>query len=86
MIKEVLGGILIGHMLITDAGTNQEIFILPAPNVGGLPIFQDQIDKMDFVRERTTWVPSHISIRGNEKETLLPSLLWIFVSTLVYLY
>ena len=38
---------------MTDAGTTQDNFILPAPPVGGLPISQDWIDRMKLVRNRT---------------------------------
>ena len=31
-------------MCMTDAGTTQDNFILPAPPVGGLPISQDWLD------------------------------------------
>ena len=34
--------ILMGQMCMTDAGTTQDNFILPAPPVGGLPISQDK--------------------------------------------
>ena len=40
-------------MCMTDAGTTQDYFILPAPPVGGLPISQDWLDKMKLVRNRT---------------------------------
>ena len=30
-----------GQLCMTDAGTTQDNFILPAPPVGGLPISQD---------------------------------------------
>ena len=38
---------------MTDAGTTQANFILPAPPVGGLPISQDRLDRMKPVRNRT---------------------------------
>ena len=38
---------------LTDAGTAQDNFILPAPPVGGLPISQDWLDIMKLVRNRT---------------------------------
>ena len=38
---------------MTDAGTIQDNFILPAPPVGGLPISQDWIDRKKLVRDRT---------------------------------
>ena len=38
---------------MTDAGTTQDYFILPAPPVGGLPISQDWLDRMKLVRDRT---------------------------------
>ena len=40
-------------MCMTDAGTTQDYFILPAPPVGGLPISQDWLDRMKLVRDRT---------------------------------
>ena len=33
------------QMCMTDAGTTQDNFILPAPPVGGLPISQDWLDR-----------------------------------------
>ena len=33
-----------GQMCMTDAGTTQDSFILPAPHVGGLSISQDWLD------------------------------------------
>ena len=39
---------------MTDAGSTQDNFILPAPPVGGLPISQDRLDRMKLVRDRTT--------------------------------
>ena len=42
-----------GQMCMTDAGTTQHNFILPAPPVGGLPIYQDWLDRMKLVRDRT---------------------------------
>ena len=38
---------------MTDAGTTQDNFILPAPPVGGLPISQDWLERMKLVRDRT---------------------------------
>ena len=38
---------------MTDAGTTQNNFILPALPVGGLPISQDWLDKMKIVRDCT---------------------------------
>ena len=38
---------------MTDAGTTQDYFILPAPPVGGLPISQDWLDRMKLVHDRT---------------------------------
>ena len=38
---------------MTDAGTTQDNFIRPAPPVGGLPISQDWLDRMELVRDRT---------------------------------
>ena len=40
-------------MCMTDAGTTQDNFILPALPVGGLPISQDRLDRMKLVRDRT---------------------------------
>ena len=42
-----------GQMCMTDAGTTQDNFILPAPPVGGLPISQDWLDRMKLVRDCT---------------------------------
>ena len=38
---------------MTDTGMTQNNFILPAPRVGGLPLSQDWLDRMKFVRDRT---------------------------------
>ena len=38
---------------MTDAGTTQDYFILPAPPVGGLSISQDRLDRMKLVHDRT---------------------------------
>ena len=38
---------------MTDAGTTEYNFILPAPPVGGLPISQDWLDRIKLVRDRT---------------------------------
>ena len=38
---------------MNDAGTTQNNFILPAPPVGGLPISQDWLDRMNLVCNRT---------------------------------
>ena len=38
---------------MTDAGTTQDNFILPAPPVRGLPISQDWLDRKKLVRNRT---------------------------------
>ena len=38
---------------MTDAGTTQDNFILPAPPVGGLPISQDWLDRTKLVCNRT---------------------------------
>ena len=40
-------------MSMTDAGTTQGNFILPAPPVGELSISQDWLDRMKLVRNRT---------------------------------
>ena len=45
--------IWMGQMCMTDAGTTQHNFILPAPPIGGLPISQDWFDRMKLVRDRT---------------------------------
>ena len=42
-----------GQMCMTDAGTTQDNFILPAPPVGGLPISQDWLDRTKLARDRT---------------------------------
>ena len=42
-----------GQICMTDAGTTQDNFILPAPPVGGLPISQDWLDRMKLVRDCT---------------------------------
>ena len=44
------------QICITDAGTTQDNFILPAPPVGGLPIFQNRLDKLKLVRNCTILV------------------------------
>ena len=49
----------IGQMCMTDAGTSQDNFILPALSVGGLPISQDWLDKMKLVRDRTILIISN---------------------------
>ena len=41
------------QMCMTDAGTTQDNFILPAPPVGGLPLSQDWLDRMKLVHDRT---------------------------------
>ena len=38
-----------GQMCMTDAGTTQDNFILPAPPVGGLPLSQDWFGRMKLV-------------------------------------
>ena len=45
--------IRMGQMCMTDAGTAQDYFILPALPVEGLPISQDGLDRMKLVRDRT---------------------------------
>ena len=40
-------------MCMTDVGTTQDNFILPAPPAGGLPISNDQLDKMKLVCDHT---------------------------------
>ena len=37
------------QICMTDAGTTQDNFILPAPPIGGLPISQDWLDRMKLV-------------------------------------
>ena len=39
------------QMSMTDASTTQDNFILPAPPVGRLPIFQDRLVRMKLVRD-----------------------------------
>ena len=53
-----------GQTCMTDAGTTQDYFILPAPPVGGLPISQDWLDRMKLVHDRTVPIilPSGIDI------------------------
>ena len=46
--------IWMGQMCMTDAGTTQDYFILPAPPVGGLPVSQDRLHRMKLVCDRTT--------------------------------
>ena len=41
------------QMCMTDVGTTQDNFILPAPPVGGLPISQDWLDRMKLVHDST---------------------------------
>ena len=50
-----VGDLLMGQMCMTDAGTTQDNFILPASPVGGLPISQDWLDRMKLVCVRTNW-------------------------------
>ena len=38
---------------MTDAGTTQDNFILPAPPEGGPPISQDWLDRMKLVHDHT---------------------------------
>ena len=45
--------IWMGQMCMTDADTTQDNFILPAPPVGGLPIYQDRRDRMKLVCDGT---------------------------------
>ena len=42
-----------GQMCMTDAGTTQDNFIIPAPPVGGLPMSQDWLDRIKLVHELT---------------------------------
>ena len=39
-----------GQMSMTDTGTTQDNFILPAPPVGGLPISLDRLVRMKLLR------------------------------------
>ena len=41
------------QMCMTDAGTTQDNFILPAPPVVGLPLSQDWLVRMKLVHDRT---------------------------------
>ena len=41
-----------GQMCMTNADTTQDNFILPAPLVGGLPIFQDWLDRNNLIEGR----------------------------------
>ena len=43
----------LGCMNVSNAGTTQDNFILPAPPVGGLPISQDWLGRMKLVHDRT---------------------------------
>ena len=52
-----------GQMSMSDVGTTQDNFILPAPPVGGLPIYQDWLDRMKLVRNRT--IPIILPIGSN---------------------
>ena len=45
-------------MFVTDAGTTQDNFILPAPPVGGLSISQDRLDKIKRVFARAPFQSS----------------------------
>ena len=45
--------IWMGQLCMTDASTTQDNFIFPAPPVGGLPIFQDQLNITKLVRNHT---------------------------------
>ena len=42
-----------GQMCMTDAGMTQDNFILPALCPGGLPISQDQLDRMKLLHDHT---------------------------------
>ena len=53
---------------MTDAGTTQDYFILPAPPVGGVPITQDWLDRMKLVHDRTVPI-----ILPSEKDILASS-------------
>ena len=54
-------------MCLTNTGTTQDYFILPAPPVGGLPISQDRLDRMKLVHDHTIPIilPSGKNILGN---------------------
>ena len=54
---------------MTNSGTTQDNFILPAPPVGGLPISQDWLDRTKLVPDRTIPI-------------ILPSVKNIFVDTM----
>ena len=54
------------QICMTDAGTTQNNFILPAPPVGGLPISQDWLDRMKLVYDRTVPI-----ILPSEKDILV---------------
>ena len=67
---------------MTDAGTTQDNFILPAPPVGGLPISQDWLDRMKLVHDRTVPIilPSGKDILGQwlgprQKEVIMGAIL-----------
>ena len=63
-----------GQMCMTDAGTTQYNFVLPAPPVGGLPISQDWLDRMKLVRNRTIPIilpnGKNILVRGKSNADL----------------
>ena len=63
-----------GQMCMTDAGTTQDYFILPAPPVGRLPISQDWLDRMKLVRDRTIPV-----ILPNGKDILVDTIFKIII-------
>ena len=67
-----------GQMHMTDAGTTQDNFILPALPVGGLPISQDWLDRMKLVHNHT--IPIILPSRKNILDTLNNT----FVSFLVF--
>ena len=52
---------------MTDAGTTQDNFILPAPPVGGLPISQDWLDRMKLVHDRTVPIILNLKKKKNKK-------------------
>ena len=43
----------VSKMCMTDVGRTQDNFILPALPVGGLPISQNRLDRMELVHDRT---------------------------------
>ena len=54
---------------MTDAGSTQDNFILPAPPVGGLPLSQDWLDRMKLVHDRYDMISGDIktSVDGYQR-------------------